>query len=139
MTVAEIMTTEVITASMDDTLGGIRKVFELNHCHHIPIVEEGELVGIISDRDVLRALSPTADLPIADNRALKTIKKRAHQIMTRDVVTIHPEDSVEKAAAVFLELQFSSLPVVDGLGNIVGILTRTDLLEKLFAKPVACG
>ena len=119
MTIADIMTTEVITASMDDTLGGIRKVFELNDCHHIPIVEDGELVGIISDRDVLRALSPTADLPIADNRALKTLKKRAHQIMTRDVVTIGPEESIEKAAAIFLEQQFSSLPVVDGLGNIV--------------------
>lgn len=136
MTVAEIMTTEVITASMDDTLGGIRRVFEMNHCHHIPIVEDDALVGIVSDRDVLKALSPTADLPIADDRALKTLKKRAHQIMTRHVVTIGPEESVEKAAAIFVEKQFSSLPVVDGLGNIVGILTKTDLLQKLFC-PVA--
>ncbi len=46
MTIAEIMTTKVICATMDDTLGGIRKVFEMNRCHHIPIIEDNRLVGL---------------------------------------------------------------------------------------------
>ncbi len=134
MTVAEIMTAEVVTAGLDDTLGGIRKIFELNHFHHIPILVNDGLVGIVSDRDVLQALSPSADLIIADNRALKTLKKKAHQIMTRHVTTISPEDTIEKVAAVFLEMQFSSLPVLDQSGSLVGIVTKTDLLECLIGK-----
>lgn len=137
MIVSDIMTTEVITAGMDDTLGGIRKVLELHNCHHIPIVEDNELVGIVSDRDVLKGLSPTADLPIADNRALKTLKKKAHQIMTRHVITIGAQDSVEKAAAIFLEMNFSCLPVLGQSGDLVGIITKTDLLERLVAASAA--
>lgn len=137
MIVSDIMTTEVITASMDDTLGGIRMVFELNGCHHIPIVEDRRLVGIVSDRDVLKGLSPTADSPMADNRALNTLKKKAHQIMTRHVTTISPEDTLEDAAAVFLENKFSCLPILDGFGNIVGIITKTDILVSLLGKTMA--
>jgi acetoin utilization protein AcuB len=139
MTVAEIMTTEVITAGMDDTLGGIRKIFELNHFHHMPIVEKDRLVGIISDRDVLQGLSPSADLVIADSRALKTLKKKAHQIMSRHVITISLEDTIEKVAATFLEMQFSCLPVLDQSGKLVGIVTKTDLLECLAGQNIAAS
>jgi len=139
MTVAEIMTTEVITAGMDDTLGGIRKVLELNHCHHIPIVEDSRLVGIVSDRDVLQGLSPNVDLSIADNRALNTLKKKAHQIMTRKVTTIGPEDTIEEVAAVFLDMQFSCLPVLEPSGTVVGIVTKTDLLESLLEQSAAAS
>ncbi len=139
MTVADIMTTEVITASMDDTLGGIRKVFQLNNFHHMPIIEDNRLVGIVSDRDVLKGLSPTADLAIADNRALKTLKKKAHQIMTRNVTTISPDDTVEEAAAVFLEMKFSCLPVLERSGNLVGIVTKTDLLESMLGSTLAAS
>jgi acetoin utilization protein AcuB len=131
MTVAEIMTTEVITAGMDDTLGGIRKVFELHHCNHIPIIEENRLVGIVSDRDVLRGLSPNVDSVRADNRALNTLKKKAHQVMTRQVHTISPDDTIENAVTIFLEKQCSCLPVLDQSGRVVGILTKTDLLKCL--------
>jgi len=107
MTVPEIMTTEVITASMDDTLGGIRNVFELNSFHRIPIFEGNKLVGIVSDRDVLRNLSSRVDTVNANNQALNTLKKKTHQIMTRKVITINPEDTIEAAAATMLENKFN--------------------------------
>lgn len=134
MTVAEIMTTQVVTASMDDTLGGIRRVLALNHCHHIPIVEDNRLVGIVSDRDVLRDLSPYADTESADSHALNTLKKKAHQIMTRRVITISPEDSVEEAAAIMLEKKFSCLPVMERSGAVVGIVTKTDIMKSVFGR-----
>lgn len=136
MTVADIMTTEVITAGMDDTLGGIRKVFEMHHCHHIPILEDNQLVGIVSDRDVLWSLSPHVDSDRADNRALNTLKKKAHQIMTRHVRTISPDDTIATVAAIFLEMEFSCLPVLEQSGNVVGIVTKTDLLESLVGEDV---
>ena len=134
MTVAEIMTTEVITASMDDTLGGIRKVFELNHFHHIPIVEGNRLAGIVSDRDVLKNLSSRADAANANNHALNTLKKKTHQIMTRKVITISPEDTIEEAVATMLEKKFNCLPVLERSGAIIGIVTKTDLLESVSGK-----
>ena len=136
MTVAEIMTTEVITSSMDRTLGQIREVFELNHCHHIPIVEGDRLVGIVSDRDVLKNLSPRVDAVRANNHDVNTLQKKAHQIMTRKVITISPEDTIEEAAATMLEKKFNCLPVLERSGAIIGIVTKTDLLESLVGTPV---
>jgi len=136
MTVAEIMTTEVITASMDDTLGGIRKVFELNHFHHILIVEDNRLTGIVSDRDVIKNLSSRADMVNANNQALNTLNKKTHQIMTRKVITINPENTIEEAAATMLEKKFNCLPVLEPSGAIVGIVTKTDILRSLVVRPV---
>jgi len=137
--VSDIMTTKVLTASMDDTLGKIRKVFEFNHVHHLPIVQDDRLVGIVSDRDVLKDLSPYVDTLGADNRALNTLKKKAHQIMTRRVITISPEDTVEEASVIMLEKKFSCLPVLERSGAIVGIVTKTDLLKDLIEVRSAAG
>lgn len=134
MTIVEIMATEVTTAGMDDTLGEIRKVFELNHFHHIPIVDDNELVGIVSDRDVLRNLSPHVDSTWANNHDMLTLKKKAHQIMTREVITISPEDTIEAGAATMLENKFNCLPVLEQSGAIVGIVTKTDILRSLCGK-----
>ena len=61
MTVSDIMTSEVITAGMDDTVEEIAKIFEQKHIHHIPILEGTRIVGVVSDRDVLKAISPFAN------------------------------------------------------------------------------
>ena len=134
MTVAEIMTTKVITATMDDTLDDIRKILEGRRCHHIPIVENDRLVGIVSDRDILRALSPYADTAGAGSQALNTLKKKAHQFMTRRVITISPEDTVEEAATMMLERNFNCMPVLERSGKVLGILTKTDILKSVFGK-----
>lgn len=131
MMISEIMTTEVITASVDDTLGEIRKVFGLNHIHHLPVVQDHRLVGIVSDRDVLRDLSPCVDTVGANNHALNTLKKKAHQIMTHKVITISSEDTIEEAATTMLEKKFSCMPVMEQSGAIVGIVTETDILKSL--------
>jgi len=134
MNVAEIMTSKVITACMDDTLGGIRKVLEVHHFHHIPIVEKDRLVGIVSDRDVLKEMSPYVDSVRADNRALNTLKKKAHQIMTRRVITVSSEDSIEEAVSLMLEKKFNCLPVLEHSGAVIGIVTKIDLLETLLGR-----
>lgn len=134
MTVAEIMTTKIITAKMDDTLEDIRKILAQNHCHHIPVVEDNRLVGIVSDRDVLKALSPYADTAGADASALNTLRRKAHQIMTRRVITISPEDSVEEAATMMLERSFNCMPVLERSGAVVGMITKTDILRSVFGK-----
>ena len=136
MTVGDIMTSKVITAAMDDTVGAIAKIFALHHIHHIPVVEETRIVGVVSDRDILKATSPYANTVGEDARDSSTLRKKAHQIMTRRVVTVCTTDTVVEAAAIMLENRFNCLPVLSHAGAVVGILTKTDLL-KCFLEQIA--
>ena len=83
MTVADIMTKEVITIGMDDSLQAINNMFEKHRFHHVLVLENEELVGVISDRDVLRKISPFINTLSEDFRDLETLNTKAHQIMTR--------------------------------------------------------
>lgn len=136
MIVSDIMTVKVICADMDESLQEIRRIFALNHIHHLPIVRDNRLVGIVSDRDVLKDLCPNADAANADAHALNTLKKKAFQIMTRKVITISPEDTIEEASATMLEKKFSCLPVLVRSGAVIGIVTKTDLLASMFRESV---
>ncbi|MCH8217146.1 MAG: CBS domain-containing protein [Planctomycetes bacterium] len=130
MTVDDIMTSDVITAGMDDTVGGIAKIFERHHIHHIPVVEGTRIVGVVSDRDVLKAISPFANTVGEVARDSNTLKRKAHQVMTRHVVTICPTDTALEAALIMLENRFNCLPVLSNAGALVGIVTKTDLLKS---------
>lgn len=129
MRIEDMMTKEVTIGGMDDTLGDLQKIFESKHLHHLPIVHAGRLVGIVSDRDVLRFVSPYVNTMGEDNRALNTLKKKAHQIMTRDVVTVRAHDTAAAAASMMLENCCSCLPVLSDAGAIVGIVTKTNILD----------
>ncbi len=129
MRIEDIMTKEVAIGGMDDTLGDLKKIFESNHLHHLPIVDAGRLVGIVSDRNVLRFLSPYVGTMGEDNRALNTLRKKACQIMTRDVVTVRANETVTAAASMMLDNCFSCLPVLSDAGAIVGIVTKTNFLD----------
>ena len=137
MTVDDIMTSDVITAGMDDTVGGIAKIFEVHHFHHIPVVEGTRILGVVSDRDILKAISPYANTACEDARDSNTLRKKAHQIMTRKVVTICPTDSVIEAAQIMLENKFNCLPVLSNAGAVVGMVTKTDLLKCFLGQVVA--
>ena len=129
MIVNEIMTTKVITIEMDATLGQIQKIFEKHKFHHLLIVEDGELIGIISDRDVLKEISPHVNTLSEDSRARQTLKKKAHQIMSRKPITVEPGTLVDEAAGIMLNKNISCLPVVSPSGNIDGILSWKDILK----------
>ncbi len=131
MIVSEIMTTKVITIEMDDTLGQIQKIFEKHKFHHLLIVEDGELIGIISDRDVLKEISPHVNTISEDSRARQTLKKKAHQIMSRKPITVEPDTLVDDAASIMLKKNISCLPIVSPSGNIDGILSWKDILKCL--------
>src|SRR3546814_2817811 len=83
MRVMDIMTSSPISVGLDDNLATIKQIFDSHGFHHLLVVAEDELFGIISDRDVLRAISPFVDS--VSERAIDaaTMKRHAHQIMTR--------------------------------------------------------
>jgi acetoin utilization protein AcuB len=130
MRLDSIMTRRVVTVGMDDTLATLWEIFHHERFHHLLVVEDDELRGIISDRDLLKASSPFINTFAEQKRDLMILKKRAHQIMTRRPITISKEASWEDAARLMLCENISCLPVVSLNGQIEGILTWKDLLRS---------
>ena len=130
MLIKEIMTTRVATVSMDDRLNVIKAIFEQAHFRHLLVVEEEVLVGAMSDRDLLRAISPYLDTDAEMNRDTETLNRRAPQIMSRQPITISPERSLQEAASIMLEQHVSCLPVLEN-GALVGIVSWKDLLRVM--------
>ncbi|MEZ5100938.1 MAG: CBS domain-containing protein [Thermoleophilia bacterium] len=128
--VGEIMVREPATVGMDVHLWRVRDLMRKGGFQHVLVEDEdGKLVGVVSDRDVLAALSPVADNPrVARSTDIATLEKRVHQVMGRNLLAIAPEVTVAEAGRLLLDRGFHSLPVVDG-GHCVGIVTTTDLLR----------
>jgi acetoin utilization protein AcuB len=113
--VRDVMTRQVVTVDPDTPCDKARRLMEEKRIRHLPVVAEGRLVGMVSDRDVRSAAAGGASAP-------------ASRIMTRDPVTVSSATRVEHAARRMLDGRFGSLPVVDG-NALVGIVTYTDLLR----------
>jgi acetoin utilization protein AcuB len=132
-TVGDIMARRLVTVGMDDTLAVVQMLFRAHQFHHLLVIEGRSLVGVISDRDLLKALSPRIGTPNETERDRATLNRHAHQIMTRHPVTVARDCGIEAAARRMLEAKVSSLPVVatDGVDVLVGIVTWKDLLRAL--------
>jgi acetoin utilization protein AcuB len=124
------MTPRVVTVELDDPLETVKKIFDSVRFHHLLVVEAGKLCGVISDRDLLRALSPYIGTPSETARDAATLRKRVHQIMTRQPVTLPPEATLYDAVKVFLEHRVSCIPVVDATCKPIGIVSWRDLLKS---------
>lgn len=131
MNIDQIMTRESITIGMDDNLRKVRELFEEHNFHHLLVVDGGRLVGVLSDRDLLRSVSPFIGKLSEQTRDVDTLNRRVHQIMTREPVTISREMSLENASKVMLARGVSCLPVVAEDGGVVGIVTWRDLLRGM--------
>lgn len=123
------MTRHVISVTLDTALKVVRQLFELHRVHHLPVLEHGKLVGIVSDRDMLRAMSPGVDRPAATAHDLASLEKHVHQFMTRGVLTATSVMSIAEAGQIMLALSVSALPVVDEEGHCVGIVTSRDFMK----------
>jgi acetoin utilization protein AcuB len=123
MLVRDIMTTAVITTEPEATLGQVCEVMEARNVRHLPVIENGHLVGIITDRDIHGA---TSSLCLAPAKP----KGLVRDAMAQPPKTAHPLDPVEDAARTMRALKIGCLPVLDG-ERLVGIVTGIDLLDAL--------
>jgi len=128
MTVDTIMKDEVVTIPPATTLSDIRSHLHDGGFRHLLVVDEGTLVGVISDRDVLRTLSPFLDAHSEEHREVRTLARPAREIMRKDPITIAPDTKIEDASSLLLDHNVSSLPVISGDG-LVGIVTTKELLR----------
>jgi acetoin utilization protein AcuB len=128
--VRDIMTTDVVTISMDETLLAAQSIFHERRFHHLIVVDNGRPTGVISDRDLLKNLSPFVGTRMAErSQDVETLKKRIHQFMTRQLIAIDPDAMVNEAARVMINHRVSCLPVIEAGGNLVGIITMRDLVR----------
>ena len=126
--VKSIMHTKLVTVSADDSLDTVDDIMNLGHVRHLPVVKAGELVGVVSHRDLLRAsLSSISNVGLDEKKAfLNSI--RIKEVMNRRLVTIGPDATAQEAAEIMADEKIGCLPVVED-GRLVGMITETDLLH----------
>jgi len=129
MKVEDFMTKRIVTVGFDDTLATVREIFAESGFHHLLVVEGRELQGVVSDRDLLRSVSPFVDSVVETHRDKSTLSKRVHQIMSRAPITLSPDAELVDAVRVFLANRVSCIPVVDSDFAPVGIISWRDVMK----------
>lgn len=130
-----VMSTNLITVRSSTNLSEIKRLFKAHHFHHLPVVENEILVGIISQHDIQNAydlMMYRADGTSWTKADLESMT--AQDIMTPNPVVLAPEDTIHRATDLFLDNFFHALPVVEH-NRLVGIITVHDLLGHYFEYP----
>jgi CBS domain-containing protein len=127
--VADIMQTKVVTITAGERLSTVEDIMRLGRVRHMPVVKGGELVGVVSERDLLRASLSNIHAFGDDERRAFLHVVEIGEVMSRPPVTIRSDASVEEAAGQMADRKIGCLPVVDELGRLVGLVTETDVLR----------
>jgi CBS domain-containing protein len=119
---------QLITISESDTLSTVEDIMTLGHVRHMPVVHAGRLVGVVSERDLLRAsLSSLTEFGMEERRAFLHAVEIA-RVMSTPPIVVHPDATVEEAARIMADRKIGCLPVVDG-DELLGLLTENDVLR----------
>ncbi len=122
------MKTNVVTIPADDTLWIVKEIMEFGDTRHLPVVRLGELLGVVSQRDLLRAsLSNVMGLP-ADEQKVFLEGVKISEVMSAPPISIDQDASIQEAASTMARKKIGCLPVLES-GKLVGIVTETDVLE----------
>ncbi|MCR3955607.1 MAG: CBS domain-containing protein [Gudongella sp.] len=148
MYIKDIMTKDVITVALDDNVEKCASLLIKHNLSGLPVLDEsGKLVGIVTEGDLIRRASrikgPAVlevlggliylDSPKKFMDELKnSMGQKAGDIMTKKVVTIDPDQTIEEGATLLVEKKVKRLPVIDKKGELVGIVSRRDIMGYLF-------
>lgn len=122
--VSSIMTKKLKTLQPSDPLSKVIDLFKKHKIHHLPIVENGILKGLITTSDLMWANKPFDEYG----------QVRVEDVMTTKLATLEPEAKIGTAAQIFLKNWFHALPIVDDKGKLIGIVTTFDVLRYNFEK-----
>jgi acetoin utilization protein AcuB len=145
MPVQDWMSKDLITIDEDTSIMKASKIMKQNDIQHLPVMKKGRLVGMVSDRDLKEATPSRATTLDIHEMYYLLDKITVKSLMSKDLFTIAPGETVEKAAAVMLKHQISALPVVDADGALAGILTKGDVfrafvsISGIYQGPLALG
>lgn len=134
MKIREIMSRKVVSISADDTLRIVSEIMEHGSVRHLPVVRRGDLIGVVSQRDLLKAsLSNVMGLP-AEEQSLFLEGVNITEVMSSPAVTIGAEATVQEAARLMAARKIGCLPVMEN-GAFAGIVTETDVLAYFASLP----
>jgi len=140
--VGDIMQADWPTLGLEETVEDAIKLFAESGISGVPVVEEGRLVGIVTEGDlifqdadvkspgfldILGGIIPLGNWDEYRREALKSAGVTVGEVMTREVLTIGPDDSLSEAATIMAENRIKLLPVAEG-GSLRGVVTRMDIL-----------
>ena len=131
MSIQRMMSTKLITVSPTDTVGRMHQIFSKLPIHHLLVMEGSKLTGIVSDRDVLRCLSPFVNTGAEDAKDTFTANRQAHQIMNTNPITLLATSNIRAAARTMLDHGISLVPITDDHGIVIGVLSWKDVLRFL--------
>ena len=128
VTVRQFVAQNPATLGRNETLDLAESIMNLGRIRHMPVVDDGEIVGIISQRDLFRSALITA-LGFGRKTTSALIKTiTIKEVMTEHVITISPEATVKDAARVMMDKKIGCLPVVENK-KLIGMITETDILR----------
>lgn len=131
--VGEVMTRNPLIIDSGATLQEAQEMLARHSIHHLLVEDRGRIVGVLSDRDVLKHSSAFAGKSSAQTRDVWTMNRRVYQWATFDLVTVDEDTYLYEATAMIIERGISCLPVRDAAGQIIGIVTTRDLLRGLLS------
>ena len=128
MLVKELMKTQLVTLNADVKLGFANDIMYLGRIRHLPVVQGEALVGILTQRDLYRA-SLTSILTNWNENKEFLDSIRVSEVMTKNVITISPDATMEDAAQIMIDKKVGGLPVVQEKTKLIGLITETDVLQ----------
>lgn len=130
MFVGERMSRPVISVSPEESINDVLAMFRREHIRRAPVMKEGKLVGIISERDLLNASPSSATTLSVWEMNYLISKVRVKDVMTKKVITVDKDTPIEEAARIMADKKIGGLPVTS-LDKVVGVITETDLFKVL--------
>ena len=133
MLVSNWMSKNIITVDVDDSMQYALRLMKENGIRILPVLKKGRLAGVITDRDLKKASASDATTLDIHELLYLVSKIKVGSIMSKGLITIPHNFTIEETAQVLLENKISGAPVVDQNGGLVGIITQTDLFRVLIS------
>lgn len=127
------MSKDVITIDVDSPIKDAINLLEEHGFHILPVLDQGALVGVVTDQDIKQAKLAAASTVSRSEMPSVFDNLRVRSLMKEDVITVHRNLSIEETAEILLENNISGVPVVDTDGELEGVITKSDIFKVVIS------
>ncbi len=131
MFVREFMTTKVISISSNESITRAARLMSTYHVRRLPVIDDGELVGVIGEKAVSEALPSCVSVLASRETSSSLSNLTVRTMMNKEAVTVTPDTTAETALAIAQENKVGALVVVDDKGGVMGMVTTNDFIHRI--------
>jgi CBS domain-containing protein len=128
-TAGELMTQDVVTLDENQGIDHLEEAFKLCRFRHMPVVDEGRLIGLVTLKDVLRVSASSLSPSKTQQDQFLFSRFKVRDIMATELVTVHADTPLSKVADLMQGKKIGCIPVVEGENSLVGIITEADFVR----------